>query len=90
MKHRKPRKIENKKVDKQLWCVDVLKVFPESSLPDKCCFNKQPLFTLGVPDEQEMNIAYSLDDIFDFQSGKRYKLSIEEIPWDDSAPEESN
>ena len=89
MKHRRSKKVEDKKVDKELWCVGIEKTYQESSLPAKCCFNKLPFFTLAVPDRQEMNIAYGLDDIFDFQPGKRYKLSIEEIPWNDPDPQVS-
>lgn len=91
MKHRKPRKVEDKKVNQELWCVGVERTYQEDSLPAKCkcCANNLPFFTLAVPDKQEMNIAYSLDDLFSFKPGKRYKLAIEEIPWDDSGPQMS-
>lgn len=89
-KRRKPRKVEDKKFKNDLWCIDVIQSFPESSLPAKCCFNKIGIFTLSAPDSQEMNIAFSLDDLFDFQPGKRYRLNIEEIPWDAEDSQVSN
>lgn len=91
MKHRKQPKVEDKKVNKELWCVGVERTYQEDRLPAtcKCCANKLPFFTLAEPDRQEMNIAHSLDDIFEFQPGKRYKLAIEEIPWNDADPQVS-
>lgn len=84
MHHRKPRKIETKKLRQDLWCVDMLKSYPEVVLPEKCCFNNIAVFTISEPDSQEMNIAFALDDLFEFKQGKRYKVSIEEVPWNAS------
>jgi hypothetical protein len=88
-KKKKPAKIEDKKLSKEIWCVDTLVTLSKGAFlketgvkSEDYCYNKIGVFTLSAPDSQEMNIAFALDDLFEFKPGKRYKLNIEEVPWD--------